>query len=91
MVLRLLERWIQQVDRFHSFRFEANLVKLRRDDIALSVAPEHLQGVGSEGNITWIASLERSLEDDDGVREVLIALALDDVILCVVLHDLVEI
>lgn len=77
--------------RLDAFGFESDFIELRRNDVAIAVAPENLHRVGSERNIARVASLQRALEHDDGVREVLVALALDDVVLRVILEDVFEV
>lgn len=91
LIVRLFERRIQQVNRFEPLRFEFDFVELRGNDVTFAVAPKHLHGVGRERDVAWIARFQRSLEDDNGMREVLVAFALNDVVLRVVSEDLLEV
>lgn len=77
--------------RSDAFSFKPGFVELRRHNIALAIAPENLHGVGSERNISRIARFKRTLENDNGMSEILIALAIDDVILCVVFEDVFKV
>lgn len=79
------------MNRLDSLRFEFDFVEMSGDDVALAVAPEHLHRVRGERDVSWIARFERPLEDDDSVSEILMALALDDVVLCVVFENLLEV
>lgn len=87
----LLERRIQQVNRFDAFGFELDFVELRRHNISLAVAPENLHGVGCERNISRIARFQRTFKNDNGMGEILITLAIDDVILRVVFEDVFKV
>lgn len=79
------------MNRFNSLRFELDFVEMSGDNVTLSITPEHFHRVGGEGNISRVASLKRPLKDNDGVSQVLISLTLDDIILCVVFENLLEV
>lgn len=87
----LLKGRIQQVNRSDAFSFELDFIELRRHNIAFAVAPENLHGVGSERHISRIARFQRTFKNDNGMSEILIALAIDDVILRVVFEDVFKV
>lgn len=78
------------MDRSDALGLKLNFVELRRHDIVVSISPEDLHRIGCKRNIAWIARFKRSLEDDNGVRKILVAFALDDVVLRIVLLNLLE-
>lgn len=91
VVALFLEWRVEQVYRLNSLRFELDFVEMRWDNVALSVAPKHLHRVRFERNVSWIARFERSLKHNDGVSQILISLALYDVILRIVFENLFEV